>query len=131
MVFGTFEVMPHHVESTYLNRTWYPQCPTLTPLYWVVTRHYQGVRATIFTLLSLNQWPQLTRSRHRVGGPAAGGSRLATTFARGVLRASALARRVAAAYGDANLLPKKGKMHDCQPFLTCTKKTPGTKRMRI
>ena len=51
--------------------------------------------------------------------------------ARRDLRVSALARRVAAAYGDANMLPKKAKMHDSLPFSTCPKKTPSTKKMRI
>ena len=40
-------------------------------------------------------------------------------LARRNLRVSALARRIAAAYGDANLLLNKAKMHHSLPFLTC------------
>ena len=47
------------------------------------------------------------------------------------LRVSASARRVAAAYGDANVLPKRAKIHDVMPFPTCTKKTPRTKKTRF
>ena len=47
------------------------------------------------------------------------------------LRVSAFARRVAAAYGDANVLRKRAKMHDFLYVPTCTLKTPKTKKMRL
>ena len=56
---------------------------------------------------------------------------LAAILAGHVLRVSAVARRAAAAYGDANQLPKKAKMPQFNTFPTCTKKTPRTKKMRI